>query len=75
MSVLSAAIQILKKSGSPLHAKNLASQMIAKVFGNQTEKLRRPLSVHDSTRISRITVTSLPLKGSAHRSLRLGILP
>ena len=29
MSVLSAAIQILKKSGSPLHAKDLASQMIA----------------------------------------------
>ena len=29
MSVLSAAVQILKKSGSPLHAKDLASQMIA----------------------------------------------
>ena len=29
MNVLSAAIQILKKSGSPLHAKDLASQMIA----------------------------------------------
>ncbi len=29
MSVLSAAIQILKKSGSPLHAKDLANQMIA----------------------------------------------
>lgn len=29
MSVLSAAIQILKKSGAPLHAKDLASQMIA----------------------------------------------
>jgi restriction system protein len=29
MSVLSAAIQILKKSGSPLHAKGLASQIIA----------------------------------------------
>ena len=29
MSVLSAAVQILKKSGSPLHAKDLASQMLA----------------------------------------------
>lgn len=29
MSVLSAAIQILKKAGSPLHAKDLASQMLA----------------------------------------------
>ena len=29
MSVLLAAVQILKKSGSPLHAKDLASQMIA----------------------------------------------
>lgn len=38
MSVLSAAIEILKKAGSPLHAKDLASQMIAEGLWNSDGK-------------------------------------
>ena len=75
MTVVSAAIQNLKKSGSPLHAKDFASHMIAEGLWKLDGK------THAATVSARLysdiknNGDKFPFERAVHRFLRLGILP